>query len=114
MGGIGSSGMGNYHGYYSFKAFSHQRPIAQTPYWADKLLDVRYMPYRMPDLLRFQRMNHKRPNFDRNGKVIRGLGYWISLLVSLGAKSFYGFLFRWAVLLAGVAGVAVKQGYVQQ
>lgn len=27
LGGIGSSGQGSYHGYYSFKAFSHQRVI---------------------------------------------------------------------------------------
>ncbi|KEY65027.1 hypothetical protein S7711_07363 [Stachybotrys chartarum IBT 7711] len=112
MGGVGSSGMGSYHGYYSFKAFSHQRTIAKTPYWADRMLRVRYMPYKMADLRRFQRVERVKPNFDRNGKVIKGLGYWIGLIFGLGGSTAVGALFRWAVLLAATAAVGYQRGYL--
>ncbi|KAH7326026.1 Aldehyde/histidinol dehydrogenase [Stachybotrys elegans] len=114
MGGVGSSGMGNYHGYYSFKAFSHQRTVCNVPYWADRLLNVRYMPYSMPELRRFQRMSHKRPNFDRNGKVIKGLGYWIRVVLGLGGKSATGSLMRWVVVFAAAAFAGVQQGYISR
>lgn len=45
FGGVGNSGMGHYHGYESFKAFSHQRSVVDTPTWID--LPFRYMPYNM-------------------------------------------------------------------
>lgn len=45
FGGIGNSGMGNYHGYNSYKAFSHERSLVITPTWLD--LPFRYMPYKM-------------------------------------------------------------------
>lgn len=45
FGGVGNSGMGNYHGYNSYKAFSHERSLVITPTWLD--LPFRYMPYKM-------------------------------------------------------------------
>ena len=45
FGGVGNSGMGNYHGKNSFKAFSHERSLVVTPTWID--LPFRYMPYKM-------------------------------------------------------------------
>ena len=42
-GGIGSSGMGAYHGKYSFKNFSHEKPIIKRSFWFD--IPGRYAPY---------------------------------------------------------------------
>ena len=43
FGGIGASGVGNYHGEYSFQAFSHTKSVVRTPFWID--IKLRYRPY---------------------------------------------------------------------
>lgn len=43
FGGIGDSGMGAYHGKYSFETFSHLRSILKKPFWMDG--SWRYAPY---------------------------------------------------------------------
>ena len=50
FGGVGNSGIGAYHGRYSFEAFSHRRAVVVTPTWID--LPFRYMPYRFIKLIR--------------------------------------------------------------
>ncbi|MEP6615062.1 MAG: aldehyde dehydrogenase [Ginsengibacter sp.] len=35
FGGVGSSGMGAYHGKYSFDAFTREKPVMRTPNWFD-------------------------------------------------------------------------------
>jgi beta-apo-4'-carotenal oxygenase len=109
IGGVGSSGTGNYHGYYSFKAFSHQRAIAKTPYWAEKLLRVRYMPYVQSELDRFHATTDAKPDFDRNGQVIKGLGYWVGLIFGLGGKTTTRSAFRWAVLIVIATFLGLKR-----
>ena len=43
FGGVGASGMGHYHGRYSFEAFTHQRSVLErTNYFPLKLM---YAPY---------------------------------------------------------------------
>jgi len=44
FGGVGSSGIGKYHGYESFRAFTHERSVVYTPTWID--LPFRYAPFR--------------------------------------------------------------------
>lgn len=44
FGGVGRSGMSAYHGYDSYRAFSHRRAVVQTHARID--LPFRYMPYR--------------------------------------------------------------------
>jgi aldehyde dehydrogenase (NAD+) len=44
FGGRGSSGIGNYHGHYSFETFSHKKAIMKTPTWFDP--DIKYPPFR--------------------------------------------------------------------
>jgi len=46
FGGVGESGMGSYHGFYGFKAFSHWKAIERKGFFLDSRL--RYSPY--PDL----------------------------------------------------------------
>ena len=43
FGGRGASGMGNYHGKFSFDTFSHKKAIMKTPTWFD--LALKYPPY---------------------------------------------------------------------
>ena len=43
FGGIGSSGIGSYHGQKSFETFSHQKSMLKRPFWFDAPL--RYPPY---------------------------------------------------------------------
>lgn len=43
FGGVGSSGMGSYHGKKSFETFSHEKSIMKKYTWLD--IPVRYQPY---------------------------------------------------------------------
>lgn len=50
FGGVGNSGMGHYHGYRSFLAFSHQRSIVTSRNWFD--LKIKYAPFRNFDKIK--------------------------------------------------------------
>lgn len=43
FGGVGASGMGSYHGIYSFRTFSHEKSILKKYNWID--MPLRYQPY---------------------------------------------------------------------
>ena len=43
FGGVGHSGIGSYHGKWSFDTFSHQKGIVKKPTWGD--IPLRYAPY---------------------------------------------------------------------
>ncbi len=43
FGGVGNSGMGKYHGFYSFQTFSNAKPVVRRGSWPD--VPVRYAPY---------------------------------------------------------------------
>lgn len=49
FGGVGSSGIGNYHGQYSFDTFSNLKSVLKKPFWLD--MDWRYPPYAGKDKL---------------------------------------------------------------
>lgn len=44
FGGIGNSGIGNYHGKASFETFSHRKSIMKTPTWFDPA--IKYPPFK--------------------------------------------------------------------
>jgi len=44
FGGRGFSGIGNYHGKYSFETFSHKKAIMKTPTWFDPA--IKYPPFK--------------------------------------------------------------------
>lgn len=44
FGGRGHSGMGHYHGRYSFDTFSHRKAVMKTPAWFDP--KIKYPPFR--------------------------------------------------------------------
>lgn len=50
FGGVGESGMGAYHGKFSFDAFSHKKAVLQRGFKGD--VDARYPPY-TPGKLKF-------------------------------------------------------------
>src|SRR6201999_3947812 len=99
FGGVGDSGQGAYRARSSFDLFSHRRTVCETPGWADKLLRVRYMPYDWAGLRRLRRFTNAKPNFDRSGQIVKGLGYWVGLVLTLGGRGAKGALLRWLVLL---------------
>lgn len=43
FGGVGNSGMGQYHGVYSFQTFSNAKPVVKRGNWLD--VPIRYAPY---------------------------------------------------------------------
>jgi aldehyde dehydrogenase (NAD+) len=43
FGGVGQSGLGRYHGYYSFETFSHFKSVVKRGFLFD--MKVRYPPY---------------------------------------------------------------------
>ncbi len=43
FGGVGDSGMGKYHGYFSFETFSNAKPVVYRGTWID--IPIRYAPY---------------------------------------------------------------------
>ncbi|KAI2606272.1 aldehyde dehydrogenase [Hypoxylon fragiforme] len=87
FGGVGQSGMGSYHGRSSFDCFTHHRSIVEVPGWADNLLRVRYPPFSAPDFKRHMWMTAPRPSFDRDGRPISGLRYWLWLVTGLGGPA---------------------------
>ncbi|TGJ79078.1 hypothetical protein E0Z10_g9686 [Xylaria hypoxylon] len=104
FGGVGESGTGAYHGRASFDCFTHRRTVVATPSWMDKLLRVRYAPYSQAQLKQYLWINSSKPDFDRNGKQIAGLGYWAWIVFGLGGPTAKGALIRWfTVLTAGYA-----------
>tara|TARA_R110002051_G_scaffold168769_2_gene239356 strand:+ start:2014 stop:3381 length:1368 start_codon:yes stop_codon:yes gene_type:complete len=46
FGGVGTSGIGSYHGKASFELFSHSKTIIKKSNWLD--IPLRYPPYRLP------------------------------------------------------------------
>ncbi len=44
FGGIGNSGLGAYHGQFTFETFSHRKPILKSPTWFDP--SIKYPPYK--------------------------------------------------------------------
>jgi beta-apo-4'-carotenal oxygenase len=65
------------------------------------------MPYQPWRLKQLQKVVAKKPNFDRDGNVIKGLAYWTKVVLSLGAKGAAGAALRWGVLVA----VALALGF---
>jgi len=105
FGGVGDSGQGAYRGKASFDTFTHRRSITTTPRWMEKLLDIRYPPY-AGKLEKFRKMSELKPNFDRSGKEIKGLGYWLAFIGALGGAGVKSGLLRWAIVAAIAVGAS--------
>lgn len=104
FGGVGHSGTGAYRGRASFDVFTHRRTVAETPGWMERFLRVRYMPYDTRHM-RLMALLAPRANFDRSGSTVRGLGYWVQLLLGLGGTGGKGVFMRWLGCLAVLAAM---------
>lgn len=104
FGGVGDSGQGNYRGKASFDCFSHRRSITSTPWWMEKMINVRYPPYE-GKLAKIRMISELKPDFDREGKVKFS---WVIYLLTLGAGSLMGGLTRYAVLILGKRSALVS------
>lgn len=110
FGGVGQSGTGCYRGVNSFEAFTHRRPVASTPSWLERLLRIRYMPYDMNELNRMRRLAGPRPDFDRNGRKLTGLSYYVGSMFGLGAKGAKGAFVRWLLILFSAYALLQRRG----
>lgn len=72
FGGVGQSGMGRYHGKYTFETFSHEKPVLRRGFFPD--LDARYPPWN-DYKMEFLRLSYK-------------LDYFGLLLLILGLKRY--------------------------
>ncbi len=50
FGGVGNSGMGHYHGHFSFEAFSNARGVVKSATWID--MPFKYAPFKFFDIIR--------------------------------------------------------------
>jgi len=57
FGGVGASGQGNYHGYYSFRAFSHEKPVLRQGWFGGFLRQI-YPPYTSFKMKVVKKMTH--------------------------------------------------------
>ena len=48
FGGVGTSGIGSYHGRHSFDCFSHKKSVLKNKFWFDP--SIRYAPYKKKHL----------------------------------------------------------------
>jgi aldehyde dehydrogenase (NAD+) len=54
FGGVGASGMGNYHGEFGFRTMSHEKAVLKKTFWFD--LSIRYAPYTDSKIKWFHRL----------------------------------------------------------
>lgn len=73
------------------------------------MISVRYPPY-AGKLAKLRQMSEQKPNFDRQGKELKGAGYWLGFIFGLGANSLKGTLARYIVLALVAVGLKKAQG----
>jgi beta-apo-4'-carotenal oxygenase len=78
--------------------------VTTTPGWVEKLIAIRYPPY-AGKLARYRLTSELKPNFDREGREIRGIKYWLRFLLGMGSDSLKEALVRWAIAAFVVVGL---------
>lgn len=79
FGGVGESGLGNYHGKYSFDTFSHSRSVAYSPTWSEMLLSRRNPPYTQKKTAALESLT----KVSRRWLPIPRLGFWFWAFAAL-------------------------------
>jgi delta 1-pyrroline-5-carboxylate dehydrogenase len=72
FGGVGLSGLGSYHGKYSFDAFSHRRTVVYAPNWTEPLIAKRNPPYDPKKLALIEKLG----KVNRRWLPIPRLSFW--------------------------------------
>ncbi len=106
FGGVGDSGSGAYRGRASFDCFVHRRSVTTTPGWMEKLLAVRYPPYK-GKYEQYAKMSVMKPNFDRQGNVKFQL---IRYILTLGSGSTKRGVLRAAAIAALAVAIQIALG----
>ncbi|CAB4382444.1 aldehyde dehydrogenase 3 family, member D1 [Rhizophagus irregularis] len=75
FGGTGMSGMGAYHGRYTFDTFTHKRSVMSSPLAIEKLLASRYAPHKKSDFkfasyFMFSKPKFKNKNYQGSDGVL--------------------------------------------
>lgn len=109
FGGVGTSGQGAYRGKASFDVFTHRRSVTTTPSWLEGMLDIRYPPYTAAKQKKFENMQSRPANFDRNGNVKLSVMGVLSYMLGLGTKSASSGALRWFIVLAVAYGARQYQ-----
>ncbi|XP_055353733.1 aldehyde dehydrogenase, dimeric NADP-preferring-like [Paramacrobiotus metropolitanus] len=84
FGGVGSSGIGSYHGFSSFETFSHKRSVLQKKLGWDFLLASRYPPYSNSKINTTTALLKYRP----------ALPKWLGTAIVFGAGALSGYVLR--------------------
>eukprot|EP01012_Entosiphon_sulcatum_P041911 TRINITY_DN55823_c0_g1_i1.p1 TRINITY_DN55823_c0_g1~~TRINITY_DN55823_c0_g1_i1.p1 ORF type:complete len:506 (+),score=105.75 TRINITY_DN55823_c0_g1_i1:31-1518(+) len=70
FGGVGNSGMGSWHGKYTFDTFSHNKPIMHKNCGLESVNNIRYAPYTDKKFNMLRKLLFKKPNFSgRSSKL---------------------------------------------
>ncbi|RIA97469.1 aldehyde dehydrogenase family 3 member B1-like protein [Glomus cerebriforme] len=89
FGGTGASGIGAYHGRYTFDAFTHKRSIMSSPLALEKLLASRYAPYKESNFKLMSYFLFSKPNFkNKNHQGGDGMLYFKNVTIILCAILF--------------------------
>ena len=83
FGGVGNSGIGSYHGKFSFDTFSHKKSIMWKSLGLESLNDLRYPPFTTKNLNWIRKLTKK--------SLKRGSIFMLSLVGLLGFMSVYVF-----------------------
>jgi len=79
FGGVGASGLGAYHGKFSFDTFSHRRTVVYAPNWTEPVVSKRNPPYNLKTVALMEKLIrvHRRWSF------IPRLGFWFWAFIAL-------------------------------
>jgi len=90
FGGVGASGVGAYHGKYSFDAFSHHRTVVYAPNWTERLVSKRNPPYSNNKIAFME----KRVKIHRRWSFIPRQTFWFWAFAALVLAFSTRFIFR--------------------
>ncbi|CAF1535299.1 unnamed protein product [Didymodactylos carnosus] len=76
FGGVGPSGLGHYHGKYSFDTFSHKRAVAFSSNFGDSLLAIRNPPYAQTKTKRLEFISKSYRNWFSIPRVFKTFWFW--------------------------------------
>jgi delta 1-pyrroline-5-carboxylate dehydrogenase len=88
FGGVGASGLGAYHGKFSFDAFSHRRTVVYAPNWTESLLSKRNPPYNLKTLSLLEKLNKVNRRWFRLPRL--GFWFWAFFALALVFEKYIG------------------------
>ncbi|KAK9447404.1 NAD-aldehyde dehydrogenase [Limtongia smithiae] len=107
FGGVGESGMGSYHGKFSFDAFSHKRAVLSQPAWTDFFTSFRYPPATSFKMRLIDQATPWAAYFPRTGSIPST--FVGKLMFRLGKVKFSALVATTAALVLTVFGNKVKR-----